>query len=293
MENKIYALGFFDGVHLGHQALLAECRRLAAQQNCRTAAITFDRHPKSLLLSAPPPLLGTVEDRLRWLSHFGMEEVNILPVCEEVMSTDWVDFLDGLVKKGAVGFVCGDDFRFGAKGQGNGELLLRYCQERRLVCHILPEQILDGARISSTRIRAALEQGHPEQANRLLGHPHSLTATVVAGQALGRTIGVPTANLLLPEGIVCPALGVYACKALVDGQSYSAVANVGTRPTVGGHGITVEPWLLDFQGNLYGKSLTLEFHAFLRPEKKFADLHLLQQEILKNAAETRKIFENF
>lgn len=291
MKKYIYALGFFDGVHLGHQALLSQCRLLAAQLGCKAAAITFDRHPQSLFAKEPPLLLSTAEDRLTLLRRFGMEQVNILPVSQEVMSTPWGDFLDDLVKNGAAGFVCGDDFRFGAKGAGDCKKLQFFCKERNLPCIILPEQDLDGSRISSTRIRNALENGNLNEANRLLGHPHILTGTVVSGQHIGRTIGVPTANIRLPEGVLCPVFGVYACKAAVDGKTYPAVTNIGTRPTVDGQGVTVEPWLLDFEGDLYGKRLTLEFYAYLRPEKKFADLHQLQQEILKNAAETRKIFE--
>ena len=291
MKKYIYALGFFDGVHLGHQALLSQCRHLASELGCQTAAITFDRHPQALFTPTPPLLISSTEDRLLLLKKYGMAQVNILPVSNDVMSTYWEDFLRKLTEKGAVGFVCGDDFRFGAKGEGNCEKLRSFCAQHSLPCIILPEQDLDGRRISSTRIRQALENGDLNEANRLLGHPYTLTGTVVTGQALGRTIGVPTANVHLPEGILCPAFGVYACKATVAGTTYPAVTNIGTRPTVGGRGVTIEPWLLDFEGDLYGKQLTLEFFAYLRPEKKFPDLQALQQEILKNAAETRKIFE--
>ena len=128
------------------------------------------------------------------------------------------------------------------------------------------------------------------QAVRFLGHPHMITGTVVAGRQLGRTIGVPTANIQLPAGVVCPKFGVYACKAVVDGQEHLAVTNIGNRPTVGGHHVTVEPWLLDFEGDLYGKELTLLFYEFLRPEKKFDSLGQLQAEIQKNAQKVRKIF---
>ena len=131
-----------------------------------------------------------------------------------------------------------------------------------------------------------------ERATRYLGHPHVLTGQVVSGKQLGRTIGIPTANLTLPEGVICPRFGVYACKAIVAGKTYLAVTNIGNRPTVGGRRVTVEPWLLDFEGDLYGKTLTLSFFRFLRPEKKFPDLDALKEEIQKNAAETRKFFEN-
>ena len=148
---------------------------------------------------------------------------------------------------------------------------------------------MDGARISSTRIRSLIEAGEVEAANKLLGHAHVLTGTVVKGKQLGRTIGIPTANLLLPEGIVCPAFGVYACKAIVDGTQYLAVTNVGIRPTVSGEGVTVEPWLLDFDGDLYGKTLVLYFYSFLRPEMRFDSLDALAAEIRRNADQTRQL----
>ena len=129
------------------------------------------------------------------------------------------------------------------------------------------------------------------QVNKLLGHPHIFTGTVVAGRGLGHTMGIPTANLLIPAGVLTPRLGVYACKArLENGEEYLAVTNIGSRPTVNGHRITVEPWLLDFSGDLYGKQLTLSFYAFLRPEKKFPSLDELSAEIRKNEVQTRKFF---
>ena len=124
-----------------------------------------------------------------------------------------------------------------------------------------------------------------EKAVEFLGHPHILTGTVVGGRKLGRTIGIPTANMLLPEGLLTPKFGVYACTATVDGRTYVAVTNIGTRPTVSGQGVTVEPWLLDFSGDLYGKEIALQFHKFLRPEQKFENLEALKAQIQKDAAE--------
>ena len=123
---------------------------------------------------------------------------------------------------------------------------------------------------------------------KFLGHPHVLSGTVVHGQGLGRKLGFPTANLLLPDGLAIPKFGVYACSCLIDGKRYPAVTNLGTRPTVQGRGITVESWILDYSGNLYGREIMLEFHYFLRPEKKFPALEELKQEIFRNAEETRE-----
>ena len=290
-NKKIFALGFFDGVHSGHQVLLAACCRMAREAGIGTAAITFAQHPQSLFTREPPRLISTAEDRCRLLRQFGIETIFTYPVNEAVMGMPWEDFLKELVRcHGAAGFVCGHDFRFGHKGEGDGEKLRQFCAQRGLPCVIVGEQTVDGIRVSSTHIRSLLEKGDMEGARRFLGHPYTVSGTVMSGRHIGRTIGVPTANLWLEEQLLIPRLGVYACTCAIDGKKYAAVTNVGTRPTVGGHRVTVEPWILDFDGDLYGRTLTLEFYKFLRPEQKFPSLEALRAEIRKNAGQTRKIF---
>ena len=291
-EKTIYALGFFDGVHLGHQALLAACRHLAAEKGFSAGVVTFADHPDTLVTGQTPLLINTVQQRQRLLLGFGIGQISVLPFDEELMNMPWQRFLENLMEDGAAGFVCGDDFRFGFRGEGTALLLADFCRERNLPWAVVPAQSLDGIRVSSSHIRKLLEAGQMAQAVRFLGHPHTIAGTVVSGRQLGRTIGIPTANIQLPQGVICPKHGVYACKAVVDGQVYLAVTNIGNRPTVGGHHVTVEAWLLDFEGDLYGKELTLLFHEFLRPEEKFDSLGKLQAEIQKNALQVQKIFTN-
>ena len=292
-EKTIYALGFFDGVHLGHHALLKMCRRLADDTGCKAAAITFSSHPDTLVQGVTPTLINTIEDRVTLLKTAGMDEVVVLPFDQKMMSMHWQEFLDALVESyGAAGLVCGHDFRFGSHGAGNAKVLFDYCKEHHMPCAVVPEQKLEGITVSSTHIRTLLEKGAMEEAAAFLGHPHMLSGTVVSGRKLGRTLGIPTANLALPEDTVKLPFGVYSCKAEVGGKSCLAVTNIGNRPTVGGHRVTVEPWLLDFDGDLYGKVLTLSFYRFLRPEQLFPTLDALKEEIGKNALQTRKFFEN-
>ena len=293
MNNRyIYALGFFDGVHIGHQALLAECRRLANESGCNAAAVTFSSHPDTLVQGVTPRLINTIEDRVRLLKESGMDDVVVLPFDKKMQTLPWQEFLQLLVEHyDAAGLVCGHDFRFGHKGEGTAMYLQSFCKETGMVCAVVPEQKLGDITVSSTHIRSLLENGNVEEANRFLGHPHVLTGTVVSGRKLGRTLGIPTANLALPEETALLPFGVYACRATVDGKEYIAVTNIGNRPTVGGHRVTVEPWLLDFGGDLYGKELTLRFFRFLRAEQKFPSLDALKEEIVKNAAECRKFFE--
>ena len=291
MNQTIYALGFFDGVHLGHRALLNECRRLARETGREAGAVTFDAHPDALVFGTAPVLINTPADRERLLRR-SLDRVITLPFDEKMHTTGWEDFLDLLRRDyAAAGFVCGDDFRFGSRGAGNGALLTDYCRRENLPCAVVPEQSVHGTRVSSTHIRALLEQGQMEEANAFLGHPHILTGTVVHGHQLGRTLGIPTANLPMPAGLAVPKFGVYACLVELEGERYPAVTNIGTRPTVHGSGITVEPWILSYQGDLYGREITLEFHKFLRPERKFPTLEALQEEIHHNAEQTIEVFQ--
>ena len=291
MKKYIYALGFFDGVHLGHQQLLKACCALAEEHGCSTAAITFDRHPKSLFTDNPTVLISTIPDRKLLLNRYGIESVRVLPVIHEIMNLPWQEFIQILLEDGAAGFVCGDDFRFGCRGEGNAQKLMDFCREKGLPCVMVPEQTVGNIRISSTYIRRQIETGDMATAVKFLGHPYTLTGTVVHGQKLGRTLGIPTANLHLPAGLAIPKFGVYACCILIDGIRYPAVTNIGTRPTVAGEGITVEPWILDYSGDLYGREITIEFFKFLRPEQKFPSLEALQQEIHRNAQETRELIQ--
>ena len=291
MTNYIYALGFFDGVHLGHQELLKACCALAEEYGCHTAAITFDRHPKSLFTDNPTVLISTIPDRKLLLNRYGIESVRVLPVIQEIMNLPWQEFIRILLDDGAAGFVCGDDFHFGFRGEGSAEKLQSLCREKGLPCIVVPEQTVGNIRVSSTYIRRQIETGDMATAVKFMGHPYTLTGTVIHGQKLGRKLGIPTANLHLPAGLAIPKFGVYACRILIDGIYYPAVTNIGTRPTVQGEGITVEPWILDYSGDLYGREITIEFFKFLRPEQKFPTLEDLQAEIHRNARETRDLIQ--
>ena len=290
---RVFALGFFDGVHLGHQALLTACREMAEKTGAVPAALTFGSHPDALVLGKKPALINTWQDRLRLFECFGIESVEILPFDRKMMTMPWQDFFTLLRRDlRAEGIVCGNDFCFGYKGEGTPEKLQQACEEAGIPCRVIPEQTVHGVRISSTYIRALLEQGDMEEAEAFLGHPHVLTGCVIHGRQLGRTMGIPTANLELSEDLVVPKFGVYACRALVQGKWYPAVTNIGVRPTVSGQGITVEPWILRFEGDLYDSQITLEFYKFLRPEQKFPSLQALQEEIRRNAEQTLAFFES-
>lgn len=290
MNQTIYALGFFDGVHLGHQALLRYAVMLSGTR-FTPGAVTFATHPQTLVEGEAPGLINTLSDREALLRRFGMERVVVLPFDEELRSLPWDAFLETLVREqGAAGFVCGQDFRFGFRGEGNAQRLQEFCRERELPFAAVPEQCVDGLRVSSSHIRTLLQSGQIREVNRFLGHLHTFTGTVVPGQQLGRRLGFPTANLRPEPQLVIPRFGVYACRAHIGSQTHLAVTNIGRRPTVEGDHVTIEPWLLDFHGNLYGKEITLEFLDFLRPEEKFPSLEDLKAQILQDAQTTRQRF---
>lgn len=290
MTKYIYALGFFDGVHLGHRALLRRCRMLAQDACVDTGAVTFANHPDSLVFGKTPGLINTPEDRDVLLQSFGMTRVVSLPFTRELRDTPWRDFLDMLCRDyGAAGFVCGDDFCFGRKGEGNAQLLLEYCREAGIPGAVVPQQNVGDIRVSSTYIRKLLEAGDIARTNRFLGHPHILSGRVINGKHLGRTLGIPTANLAFPSALALPRFGVYACKARVQEGTFIAVTNVGRRPTVNGSNVNAESWLLDFDGDLYGQTLTLEFYGFVRPEMKFGSLEQMRSEIFRNAETARNL----
>ena len=289
-KETIYALGFFDGVHLGHQALLRACCEMAEEGGFRAGVVTFTTHPDTLVLGTTPSLINTSRDRRRILKYYGVQRVVELNFDQALMTMPWQDFFTLLQEKyGAAGFVCGHDFRFGNKGEGTATHLKKLCEEKNMPCAVIPEQKIGEITVSSTHIRSLLENGEMAEAVRFLGHNHIISGEVVSGRKLGRMLGIPTANLVLPKEVVMPKQGVYAGKAEVNGKSYMAVTNIGSRPTVGGHHVTVEAWILDFEGEIYGENLTLSLCHFLREEKKFENTGALQAEIQKNALQTRKL----
>ena len=294
-KKTVYALGFFDGVHIGHGQLLSACRELANELGCDAGVVTFSNHPDALVQGAAPGLINTIHDRDTLLKEqYHMDTVISLPFDRKMMCCPWQDFFNRLLEEfHAAGLVCGEDFRFGHRGAGNGEKLLTACREKGIPCVIIPQQKLGGITVSSTHIRDLIEMGLMEHAVHFLGHPHILTGKVVHGHQLGRRLGFPTANLMLPKELAIPKFGVYACRCLVDGVRYPAVTNVGTRPTVAGVGVTVETWILDYSGDLYGREITLEFLKFLRPELKFPTLEALQKAVLADGEKTKEILKGF
>lgn len=294
-QRKVIALGFFDGVHMGHGALLRTVAERARGLDALPCAFTFDRSPTAALTGKAIPLLSGVDDRAALMGElYGIQEVVVAPF-DVMRQMDWQDFVAQYLRKelGAVHVVAGHDFHFGYKGEGNPQRLAEKCRKLGMGCDIIPKVEIDGFTVSSTYIRTLVQEGSMERARWFLGHPHILSGPVVHGRELGRALGTPTANLLAPEEVIAPGYGVYATRVrLPGGGERLAVTNVGVRPTVNEDqtAVTVEPWILDYEGDLYGQTVRVEFYSRLRPERKFPSVQALREAILENARQTRDYF---
>lgn len=290
---RVVALGFFDGVHLGHAALMAKTRQRAAEKSAVPTALSFDVHPDTLVRGVEVPLLNTAEGRVDLIRRIcGIDSVVFIHFNQTVMHMPWQEFIGNLTRElNAVHFVVGHDFSFGWKGEGTAEKLRAYCAEHGMGCDIIAPVTLDGEIVSSTAIRALIAAGDVEKANRMLGHPHCLVDIVRYGYQLGGKMGTPTINMQFAEGVLVPRHGVYASKVFTsDGREHIAVTNVGVRPTFGGDRVTVESYILDFSGDLYDCRVRVEFHSFLRDERKFAGADELAAQISLDAEHTREYF---
>lgn len=291
-QPTVVALGFFDGVHLGHAALLRKAREQADALGIPAVAMTFDVHPDERIRGIRVPLLHSREDREQHLKRHGMDEVVFLPFDREMMCLPWERFLDDYLigTLQATHLVCGYDYRFGYRGEGTAEKLTIACRDRGLGCDVIEKVEIGRETVSSTRIRQFIIDGDVAMARQFLGYAPSLRGEVVRGRGLGRTMGTPTANLQLPPEILLPKNGAYVSRVDTAYGSFPAVTNIGHRPTVGGEKTTVEAWLLGFSGDLYGQNICLSLYKFLRPEQKFSTLSELKAEILRNARQTRDYF---
>ena len=292
----VLALGFFDGVHLGHAELMKKTVERAVELGTVPAVMTFDTHPDTLVFGKPVPLINSATDRA-WLirRNFGIDRVEFYRFTEETMRMPWDRFLKEICEDlRCVHFVVGYDFTFGWKGLGNAERLREFCAERSLGLDVIGQVRLNGVTVSSSHIRTLLAQGDMAGAAAFMGHPHVLTDVVRHGHRLGRRMGVPTINMQFPEGVLVPPYGVYATRVVLEGGRFPAVTNIGVRPTVSsGEAVSVETHILDFSGSLYGRSVALEFFDYLREERKFDSLEELSKQITLDGERSRAIVEGY
>lgn len=282
MKQRVIALGLFDGVHLGHAALLRRAAIRAKELDATSAALTFATPPAQVLGKASGLLINTPSERIALMKRlYQIEEVLMLPFDGTLAARGWDEFLAFLLETyHACHIVAGFDFRFGAGGMGDAARLRAFCASHGIGCDIIDQVTLDGIKVSSTHIRTLLATGDLATAARFLGHPHYMEHQVSQGQQLGRSLNAPTVNHIPNPSVVLLPNGVYATRVWIDGTPYLGATNVGTRPSVSEDGtVTIETHLLDFSGDLYGKTLPVEFLSKLREERKFASPEALAAQI--------------
>ena len=279
------ALGAFDGLHRGHMAVIhAACAPGKGGEVLSPAVFTFRSSP-----SGNSAVL-TGRDKERILAHSGVETLYSLEF-QEVRDWEAEAFVRRVLfqRCNARRLCCGQDFRFGRGARGDVALLRQLCCQAGVELYVVPPVTDGGEKVSSTRIRKAVEEGDIPTANRLLGRPFGFSLEVIHGNHIGTGLGTPTINQAIPEGFVLPRFGVYASWCRVGGQYFYGVTNVGLKPTVGSDRVLAETWLPEFSGDLYGKRVRVFLLEFLRPEKKFASLEELKAAIQENARQAKAV----
>jgi len=284
-------IGFFDGVHQGHRFLLQQLEEMASDEGLSAIAVTFDRHPKEVVSKDFAPSLLTIQaEKLSLLSESFKGEIVVLPFTQELSSLTAKEFMQSVLreKMNAKMLLMGYNHRFG-HGGGTMEEYVAWGRDADIEVRIA--RALEGEKVSSSRIRNLIAEGNVEKANTLLGYRYFMTGSIIEGKQIGRQIGFPTANLSLPKQKLLPACGVYAVGVeMTNGTRKSGMLCIGHRPTVEANGeLSIEVHIFDFDGNLYGKEIRLEFIGRLREERRFSSLEELQLQLRRDAADAQAL----
>jgi riboflavin kinase/FMN adenylyltransferase len=296
IDSSWVTIGSFDGVHVGHQLILRSVANLAEMDNSTAVALTFFPHPVVVIKNIDHPYYLTSptlrEDLIRTC---GIDQVITLPFTLAMASLDAESFTGELVSKlGMKYLVAGPDFSLGRNRKGTIAVLKLIGKEQGFKIRVLPEVLTEGAKVSSSQIRGLLQAGNVCEATLLLGRYFSVSGEVIRGDGRGKLFGIPTANLQIWEEQLLPANGVYATQTWVDGKAYASVSNIGERPTFEKEHVSVrvETLILDFDLDLYGKTLKVEFVEFLRMEQRFETIGMLLDQIKIDTQKTREVFRN-
>ncbi|MBX9669120.1 MAG: bifunctional riboflavin kinase/FAD synthetase [Candidatus Obscuribacterales bacterium] len=297
VKESAIALGFFDGVHPGHQAVIGKAREEATRLGVPCGVVTFKDHPRTLTRGQSPLLLTMIDQRLALFEQIGVDVALVLSFTEELCRLSPTEYVETMLvgTMGARSISVGPNHHFGRDREGDASLLSTLGKKNNFAVHVAEMVNVEGHEVSSSAIREALTQSNLERAALLLSRPYALAGEVITGDRRGRTLGFPTANLSIYRFQQIPARGVYVGKAKLDQTSFPCVINVGMRPTFhangeGGpnDGLTVEAHLLDFEQDIYGKHIEIEFLSFLRSEQKFAGADSLKEQINLDIAKARQ-----
>lgn len=285
------ALGYFDGIHIGHKEVLNKALSIAETENLVPVVMLFDIHPRKLISGNIPPMLTSEEDKREILTEMGFTVVDFN--FREAMNYEPEEFIEKIIvdKLNAKAVSCGFDYHYGKGGKGNSETMREDLQKRDIAFFSAEPVFLGEDIVSSTQIRKYIINGDIEKANAMLGEYFAYDFEVVRGDGIGRTIGFPTINQFFPEDFIVPKYGVYASLAKIDGKEYPAVTNVGVRPTVATDSMRSETCILDFSGDLYGKKVQVKLVKYLRNEMKFPDIQALSRAIEKDIESAKNIYK--
>ncbi len=297
-QHQAVVLGFFDGLHRGHQALIEKARFTADQSSPKSRVLlyTFDRHPLEIVDPARvPPLLTILEEKIKLASKFPLDYFLIDEFSQELSNLEPQVFLETIVAQilKPKNVIIGFNYRYGKDHQGNASTLLLNAKKLGIDVTVVEPEIVNQAPISSTRIRTLLREGNVGEAESLLGRRYSVQGKVVRGEGRGKALGVPTANLEIPQEKLIPRSGVYLGLVQVDGGKFGGLISVGKCPTFGGERLVVEAHLLDFQGNLYGKEVEIEFVAWCRDQETFASPEALAEKMKEDIALGRSLLASY
>ncbi|MGF1603383.1 MAG: bifunctional riboflavin kinase/FAD synthetase [Thermosynechococcaceae cyanobacterium] len=283
LKPSAVALGNFDGLHLGHCQVINALRPFAKKENCAVTVVAFDPHPQAFFSGDSRPLLTPLDEKVAMLEALGVDQLVLLTFDQALAQLSPQDFVEEILVEKLVArcISVGFNFGFGYQRSGTTADLDAIATHHHIPVYIAEPKMTEGDPISSSAIRAALQEGHLSQAHQMLGRPYTLTGTVIHGQHLGATLGFPTANLKIPSDKFLPRQGVYSVRVSGSGlsQPQIGVLNLGYRPTVNGQTQVPEVHLLNWSGDLYGQTLTVSLEQYLRPEQKFESLEALQTQI--------------
>ena len=285
-------IGFYDGVHAGHQAVIGRAVKVGAERGLRPVAVTFDRHPlETLSPGKTPPLLTTLRRKAELIEALGVEVLFVLEFTEEVSRWSPEDFVEGVLVRGlrARHVTVGANFTFGHRAAGTAATLAELGASHGFTAEAVETVLVEGRPVSSSSIREALTAGDLDWPERALGRRYLVDGTVVPGAGRGRGLGFPTANLRTPDGILLPGRGVYAGRATAGEGSWPAAINIGVNPTFGREPLHLEAYLLGFDGDLTGSVLTVEFWARLRDEVRYDGPAELGRQIERDVEATRRL----
>ena len=286
--NTALTLGKFDGIHRGHQKLLARVK--SAAPIMKSVVFTFDVNPALAVSKKEGTILTTNEERKAVVERFGIDYLYECPFTDEIRNMEATDFVRKIVEDLNVRFIAvGEDFGFGHNREGDYRLLQKMSGQLGFKVEIVEKERYEGREISSTYIREVIAQGDMETAEKLLGYPYTVKGVVGYGRQLGRTIGIPTTNIIPIKYKLLPPNGVYVSKVHIEGESHMGVTNIGVKPTVGDENEKgAETFIFDFDKDVYGKNITIELHKFIRPEMRFDSIEKLKEQMEKDIEFVRK-----